>query len=125
MKSLLATALAILAGLMATPNTAEAGVHLRVGSGHTYVSGHASCGCPIYTKRVIRSYDYYNRPIYSYYRQPFSCNCRRPVYRQPVQQRSHYSSRTSYVSPRFVQSHHSYQQQSCRQPSYGRGYRGR
>lgn len=125
MKSLLATALAILAGFLATPDTAEAGIHLRAGSGHTYVSGHASCGCPIYTKRVIRSYDCYNRPIYSYYRQPFSCNCRRAVYRQPVRQRSHYSSRTTYVSPRFVQSRRSHQQQSCQQPSRSRGHWGR
>lgn len=130
MKSLLATALAILAGFMATPNTAEAGIHISVGSGHTYVSGHASCGCPIYTQRVIRSYDCYNRPIYSYYRQPFNCNCRRTVYRQPVcrqavPQRSHFSSRTSYVSPRYTQSRNSFQGQSCQQPTRGHRYRGR
>ncbi|MGJ8725448.1 MAG: hypothetical protein ACSHYB_12895 [Roseibacillus sp.] len=109
MKKLLTTIAAVLVGFVATPNTAEAGVHISIGTGYTYVSGRASCGCPIYTKRVVRGYDGYRRPIYSYYRQPFNCGCR-TAYRAPVV-RHGYSSR--YVSPRYStsrstrSSHHS------------------
>lgn len=99
MKKLLATLAAALVGFVATPNTAEAGVHISIGSGYTYVSGRASCGCPIYTKRVVRGYDGYRRPIYNYYRQPFRCGCR-TTYRPPVR---HHSSR-HYVSPRYTNS---------------------
>lgn len=75
MKKLLATVAAVFVSLFALPNSAEAGVRVSIGTGYNYVSGHASCGCPIYTKRVVRGYDRYSRPIYNYYRQPFSCRC--------------------------------------------------
>ncbi len=75
MKKLLATLTALLVSFVALSEKAEAGIHLKIGSSHKYVSGHASCGCPIYTKRVVRGFNNYRRPIYNYYRQPFRCNC--------------------------------------------------
>ncbi|MFC0020126.1 hypothetical protein AAFN60_03055 [Roseibacillus persicicus] len=101
MKKLLATIAAAIVGFIATPNTAEAGVHISFGSGSSYVSGRASCGCPIYTKRVVRGYDCYRRPIYSYVRVPFNCNCR--SHRAPVV-RHGYSSRC-VTPPRHVAPH--------------------
>lgn len=124
MKKILATIAAALVGFVATPNTAEAGVHISIGSGYTYVSGHASCGCPIYTKRVVRGYDCYRRPIYSYYRQPFSCHCRRS-YRAPVV-RHGYSSR--YVAPpRYAPPHRGNVHGNSHNRGYSRSYdvRGR
>lgn len=119
MKKLLTTLAAVLVGFVAAPNTAEAGVHISIGSGHTYVSSRASCGCPIYTKRVVRGYDNYRRPIYSYYRQPFKCGCR-TSYRAPV--RHGYNSR--YVSPRYSSSRSS-RSHSSNNSRYSSNSRGR
>lgn len=71
MKKLLATAATVLVTTFALPSTAEAGVSLSIGSEYTYVSGHASCGSPIYTKRIVRGFDRFRKPIYSYHRLPF------------------------------------------------------
>ena len=115
MKKLLTTLAAVLVGFVATPNTAEAGVRISIGSSNIYTSGHASCGCPIYTKRVVRGFDHYRRPIYSYYRQPFKCGCR-SAYRAPVV-RHGYNSR--YVSPRYSNSRqHSSRQRSSSNRRY-------
>ncbi|MFD2158747.1 hypothetical protein ACFSW8_07555 [Rubritalea tangerina] len=46
-------------------------------SSYTYVSGYTSCGCPIYTKRVVRYYDCHGHPVYGYYRQPVTHRCKR------------------------------------------------
>ena len=97
MNKLLTSLAALLFAIVATPNTADASVRLSIGSGYTYISGRASCGCPIYTKRVVRGFDGYRRPIYNYYRQPFKCGCR-SHYRAPVV-RHGYNSR--YISPRY------------------------
>lgn len=88
---------AVLVGFIATPNTAEANGHLRIGSSHSYVSGRASCGCPIYTKRTFRGFNSYRRPIYNYYRQPFRCSCR-SSHRSSIVRHGH---NTRFVSPRF------------------------
>lgn len=108
MKKLLTTLAAVLVGFIATPQTAQAGIHISIGSSHSYISGRASCGCPIYTKRVCRGYDSYRRPIYNYYRQPFRCSCR-STYRAPVV-RHGYNNR--YVSPHYSNSRSSRQQYS-------------
>ena len=100
MKKLLTSLAAVLIAVVVTPTTAEANVRLSIGSGYTYVSGHASCGCPIYTKRIVRSFDRFNRPVYNYYRQPFSCRCRNVSRSRVV--RHGYNSR--FISPRFTNS---------------------
>ncbi|MGE9267771.1 MAG: hypothetical protein ACQKBY_06710 [Verrucomicrobiales bacterium] len=71
MKKLLAIAVALIAGGFALPNQAEAGT-IRIGYSTVYVSGHASCGTPIYTRRVCVGHDRYHRPIYRYTRLPLS-----------------------------------------------------
>lgn len=94
MKIIIATLVSVL-GLVALPNKAEARHGDSGSSSYTYRSGHASCGCAIYTKRVITGYDCYRRPIYRYYSVPIVHRCH--------SNRSH---------------HHSYHR-----PSYGhRGY---
>jgi hypothetical protein len=54
MKKFLTISLLALAGLLALPQSAEAGSSsLSI----TYQSGHSSCGCPIYTQRVVVGWD--------------------------------------------------------------------
>ncbi|MFP6896189.1 MAG: hypothetical protein VCA38_06280 [Roseibacillus sp.] len=76
-KRILAIAAVAFAGLLTAPN-AEAG-H-TVETSITYRSGYASCGCPIYTRRFVRSYDHHGHPIYGYSHVPFphgsSCRLR-------------------------------------------------
>ncbi|MDE0826901.1 MAG: hypothetical protein OSA48_08850 [Akkermansiaceae bacterium] len=95
MKTLLAIAATALLGLV-VPQAAEAG-HSSYRSGHTYQCGRSSCGCPIYTKRVVSSYDCFRQPVYRYYSVPVVHRC--------SSSRSHsylhytpssYSSRRSY-----------------------------
>ncbi|MEM9080718.1 MAG: hypothetical protein AAGC74_08525 [Verrucomicrobiota bacterium] len=116
MKRILATIAVTAAAFLALPNTAEAGVRVSIGTTHTYVSGHASCGCPIYTKRVFRGYDCYRRPIYNYYRQPFQrrANCR-----------SHGHRSHGRVYYNGVRNHHYGHSNAYRHSnSYRRAYRG-
>jgi len=75
----------IVAGLFALPANANAGCGYDVGYKHRI--GYSSCGCPIYQRRVIVSYDCYRRPIYRYYSIPVVHHCRtyyRPVSRPVV-----------------------------------------
>ena len=69
----------VFVGLLAAPK-AEAGhsTHTSI----TYVSGHASCGCPIQTRRYVRGYDYYRRPVFGYSAVAFShgSSCRLRAY---------------------------------------------
>lgn len=81
MKTILATLVTVAFGLIALPEKAEARPHCGVGHSYTYASGHASCGCTVYKRRVIVGYDCYHRPIYRYYSVPIVHRCR-----------SHYSS---------------------------------
>jgi hypothetical protein len=74
MKIVIAT-LATVVGLLALPNTAEARSPKHCDSGHTYRSGYSSCGCAIYTKRIISGYDCYRRPIYRYHSVPIVHRC--------------------------------------------------
>ena len=74
MKIVIAT-LATVVGLLALPNTAEARSPKHCDSGYTYRSGYSSCGCPIYTKRIISGYDCYRRPIYRYHSVPIVHRC--------------------------------------------------
>ncbi|NNC90338.1 MAG: hypothetical protein HKN82_17935 [Akkermansiaceae bacterium] len=41
----------------------------------TFVSSRASCGCPIYKKRVFRGYDRFRRPVFIYQEVPFVHRC--------------------------------------------------
>ncbi|MGJ8655359.1 MAG: hypothetical protein ACSHX6_02825 [Akkermansiaceae bacterium] len=90
MKKLLTYLSILTAAVLFTPNTAEARPHSHGTT--TYVSGHSSCGCPIYTKKVFVNHDRYGRPVYRYYSVPSNCNCRVKAYRPS----SHYSSHRSY-----------------------------
>lgn len=74
MKTLLTTITAIAIALIATPTKAEAGI-LKIGATVKIVSGYSSCGCPIYTKRVVSGFDRFQRPIYKSYRLPSNCHC--------------------------------------------------
>ena len=112
MKRLLAAIVAV-AGFAAVPNTAQAEFRIHVGYTNHYVSGRASCGCPIYTKRICRGYDRCGRPIFSHYRQPFRCGCSRS--------RSHYYHQRSYNGCNSYRPHgyHSYHRGSRYGSSYG------
>ncbi|WP_143157579.1 MULTISPECIES: hypothetical protein [Rubritalea] len=70
----ISTLLALLAMVLVyQPSEAQAGRYDT--SIYTYVSGYASCGCPLYTKRVFARYDRYGRPVYTYYSQPIVHRC--------------------------------------------------
>ena len=103
MKNLLITFATVLIALVALPQKVEAG-HSRCGTSYTYRSSYGSCGCPIYKRRVIISYDCYNRPVYRYYSVPIVHRCR-----------SHY--RTSYRRPHYRHGNH--YSNHYRRPSYG------
>ncbi|MFK7909237.1 MAG: hypothetical protein AB8F34_01405 [Akkermansiaceae bacterium] len=105
MKTILATLATIAISLIALPEKAEAR-SCSSGNSYTYVSGHTSCGCPVYTRRVVSGYDCYNRPTYRYYRVPVTHRCR-----------SHYSSR-SYRSHNHSYGHRNHYSRSSR--NYGR-----
>lgn len=120
MKIVIAT-LAIIVGLIALSHNAEARSPKHCGSSYTYRSGHASCGCPIYTKRIIASYDCYQRPIYRYCGVPIvhRCHNKRNYYHSSygnyhnnhhlTRYRNHYSSR--YAHHRYgsrYRSHHGF-----------------
>jgi hypothetical protein len=73
MKTLLAITAIALTGL-ALPQAAEAS-HPSSSLNLTYVSGHSSCGCPIYTQRIFIGYDSWNRPVYRYVSVPVRHRC--------------------------------------------------
>ena len=94
---------AAVTGLVAIPQTAEAG-HSR--AGYLYQSGHASCGCPVYTNRFLVRYDCYRRPVYRHVRVPlvhrrqFHRVAVAPRYRHPVHYRhNNYYSQRQYHRP--------------------------
>ena len=93
MKKLLTYLSILAAAVLFTPNTAEARTYSHASI--TYVSGHTSCGCPLYTKKVFVNHDRYGRPVYRYYSVPSSCKCRSKHYRPTsryTSHRGHYSS---------------------------------
>lgn len=97
MKKILTYLSILTAAFLFTPNTAEARTHSHGSS--SYVSGHSSCGCPIYTKKVFTGHDCYGRPVYKYYRQPASCSCNRNSYRSSSRYTSNrYNSHRGYNS---------------------------
>lgn len=103
MKTILATLATLAFGLVAFPETAEARPHCGTGQSYTYVSGHTSCGCPIYKRKVVVGYDCYNRPIYRYYSVPVTHRCR--SHHRSRYSRSHYHrNRSHYYRSRY--SHH-------------------
>ncbi|MEJ6570454.1 MAG: hypothetical protein QNL01_14855 [Akkermansiaceae bacterium] len=91
MKTILATLVTVVIGLVALPDTAEARSHghSSSSSSYTYVSGRASCGCTTYTKRVFTGYDCHRHPIYRYYSVPVVHRCR-------SSHNPHYSSHSSH-----------------------------
>lgn len=58
--------------LVGTSSTAEAG---RRGVSVTIVTGHARCGCPIYSNRTFYGYRNCGTPIYRYHRLPVRHRC--------------------------------------------------
>ncbi|MBK1855683.1 hypothetical protein JO972_11985 [Verrucomicrobiaceae bacterium 5K15] len=94
MKTILATLATIFVGLVALPEKVEARPgHGHTGSSYTYRSGHSSCGCATYTRRVIVSYDCHRRPVYRYYSVPVVHNCRSHYSHRSHSTRHHYSHR--------------------------------
>ncbi|MDE0594179.1 MAG: hypothetical protein OSB65_02930 [Roseibacillus sp.] len=115
---LFAIATVAFVGLLATPN-AEAGhsTHASI----TYVSGHASCGCPIQTRRYVRTYDCYRRPIFGYSRVAFShgSSCRLRAHSRSPHSHGPVIHRTTHsCGPRIVISSRSHDHSS---PSHFRG----
>ena len=110
MKRLLAAIVAV-AGFLAVSQSAQAGIRIHVGYTDYFISGHTTCGHPIYTKRVCRGFDRYRRPIYSYYRQPVRYGYNR----------SHHYQRSCRSSGYRHHGYHSY----SRGHVYGRSYHGR
>ncbi|MGB0774424.1 MAG: hypothetical protein ACPG32_07225 [Akkermansiaceae bacterium] len=102
MKKLIATLVTVLVSFVALPETVEAG-HYHIGHSYTYRSGSTSCGCAIYTKRVVVGYDCYRRPIYRYYSQPVSHRCHHS--------RSHYRPQHSHHGNRYY-SHYPHRSRS-------------
>jgi len=93
MKTILATIATVIVGFIALPSQAEARPHSgHIGQSITYVSGHTSCGCAIYKRKVVVGYDRYHRPIYRYYSVPIVHRCRsnHSSYRYNTPSRSHY-----------------------------------
>jgi len=77
MKHFLITLAVVFTGLFIFPQSAKAGY------GYNRCIGYSSCGCPIYQRRTIISYDCYNRPVYRYISVPIVHRCR-THYRPPV-----------------------------------------
>jgi len=70
MKKLITLLSVITAGFALSPMSADARPshsHSRPAS-VVYVSGYASCGSPIYMKKVFSHYDRYGRAVYTYHR---------------------------------------------------------
>lgn len=115
MRTLIATAIATLAGFVATPSTANADVHFSFGvSSHRFVSGYADCGRPIYSQRVFSGYDRCGNPVYRVVRAPYR---RAAACRSNYRQRGYYNRgyRHGYVSPRYNRGrHYAYRRGGCR-----------
>ena len=117
MKKLLLSLVAAVSAVFLLPQSAEAR-GCSSDRGYTYVSGRTNCGCPIYTKRVLRYYDCHGQAVYAYHRQPVTHGCRQ-------HQRGHRHS-SSYRSNNSRSSQFSYVSQRGRSIlsySSGRGYR--
>lgn len=129
MKKFLSILLAVLAGFIVIPQQAEARHSCE--PEYVYVSGYTGCGCPIYTKRVVSRYDYYGRPIYSYYNLPVNHRCHQScntgvtiqigngIYYRNYQPSYHHSHRTYYPSRHQYHSgrsshHREYYHRTCR-----------
>lgn len=109
MKKLLTMLAVAVAATLATPKAEAGRTHVSV----TIRTGTASCGCPIYSKRYVRGYDCYRRPVYGYTRLSFRHNTRycrhhRPShYHRPVPcaRTPIYYSRSRVVVPRYTRSY--------------------
>jgi hypothetical protein len=64
-KSLITAAIAALGLLGAAPSAEARSYHKHSGS-HVYISGHRSCGTPIYKERYFIGYDRYGHPMWRY-----------------------------------------------------------
>ena len=122
MKIVIAT-IAITLGLLALSQTAEARSPKHCGSSYTYKSGHSSCGCAIYTKRIITGYDCYRRPIYRYCSVPVVHRCHKKHGHHYGHYRPHYSHYNKY-SHRYRNyghyGHHRYRSHFSFSNGYGR-----
>jgi len=99
MKHFLITLAIVLTGFFVFPQTVQAGYGYA--PEYNRCIGYNSCGCPIYQRRSIISYDCYNRPVYRYISVPVVHRCR-TYYRPPVRRCA-----PAYVAP-YRYSHHRY-----------------
>ena len=112
MKKLLTLMTTLIVGFVLTPFQAEAQSYKgKVIHSKTYVSGHASCGCKVHSKKVFKGYSY-GKPVYSYYRQPIYHTCKR--YGKTSHHGKVHSSVKYNYKPKYNYSN-----------SYSRGYSGR
>ena len=116
MRTLLIITATALAGLL-LPQTAEAG-YSSCNTGYTYQSGRSSCGCPVYTRRVVAGYDCYNRPVYRYYSVPVVHRCR---HTRSHSYTSHYTPSRHYGYSRSYSSRSNYHRGSYSRSSRSRG----
>lgn len=99
----------ITAAFLFAANSAEARTYPY--GGITYISGYASCGSPIYTKKVIVNHDRYGKPVYKYYSIPF-------VSKHKNYSRNTYNRHSSYRGKNYYSSHHN-------RSNYNRGHHNR
>lgn len=97
MKKLYSSILMMVTVLLVVPE--EVGAH-HTNNVSIYVSGYTQCGCPIYTKRILRYYDCSGRPVYSYYKQPVTHRCKHHVHRSNYYVDSCGNYRRVYRRPR-------------------------
>jgi len=72
MKTILFT---IVIPLLLTAGLAERADAQCHSGGSTYVSGRASCGCPVYTQRYVAYYNNCGQPVYRYRTLPVRHSC--------------------------------------------------
>lgn len=106
MKKLITLLAVVAGGFVLSPVNAEARGHRHEShrpADRVYVSGHSSCGCPVYTKKVFRHYDRHGHAVYTYERQSVNHRCNRYDRHRGHAHNSHSSSnRRSSVSLRTV-----------------------
>ena len=77
MKTILFT---IVIPLLLTAGLAERADAQYYSGGSSYVSGRASCGCPVYTQRYVAYYNHCGQPVYRYRTLPIRHSCRSRSY---------------------------------------------
>lgn len=106
MKKLIVAIAAAVVSLTAMPEKAQAAPHHhhRIGHSHTYCSGHAACGCRVYTRRVVIGFDCYHRPVYRYFSVPIVHRCHRYV--RPGRYHHHHHAHHRHYHGHHYYGHH-------------------